>query len=108
MKYIFLSFLIIENFCSNAQLSGCPDSLANNYFSEAIINDGTCTHGSSAVLAAVSYELPEIMEETSEFFYWNDKLLTHNDDSSVNLYSYDIEDVANFNTYGITGTQNID
>lgn len=108
MKYAFLITLIIICLSSNAQISGCTDPLANNYNLEATINDGSCTYGTATVSSLVSTELPEIMQETSGLIYWNNKLWTHNDDSDINLYSFDFDNVANYNTYELTGTQNKD
>lgn len=47
------------------------------------------------------------MEETSGLIYWNYKIWTLNDDSSVNLYSYDFEGVTSYSAYELTGTQNL-
>lgn len=108
MKCVLLSFFFVVGFYANAQLAGCTDSLANNYSSDATINNGSCTYGSSSVSAVTSYELPEIIEETSGLIYWNDKIWTHNDDTDINLYSFDFENVSDYNAYELTGTHNID
>lgn len=108
MKCILLSFFFVVGFYANAQLAGCTDPLANNYSSDATINNGSCTYGSRSVSAVTSYELPEIIEETSGLIYWNDKIWTHNDDTDINLYSFDFENVSDYNAYELTGTYNID
>ncbi|MDD2636366.1 MAG: HYR domain-containing protein [Bacteroidales bacterium] len=108
MKSLFLILFITVCLFANAQVSGCTDPLATNYNTEATINDGSCTYGTSTVSAAVSHELPEIIEETSGLIYWNNSIWTHNDDTDINLYSFDFENVENYNTYELTGTQNID
>ncbi|MDY0140277.1 MAG: HYR domain-containing protein [Bacteroidales bacterium] len=108
MKSLFLISFITVCLFANAQISGCTDPLANNYNTEATINDGSCTYGTSTVSAAVTHELPVIMEETSGLIYWNNKIWTHNDDADINLYSFSFDNVEDYNTYELTGTQNID
>ncbi len=108
MKSLFLISFITVCLFANAQVSGCTDPLATNYNTEATINDGSCTYGTSTVSAAVSHELPEIMEETSGLIYWNNKIWTHNDDTDINLYSFNFDNVEDYNTHELTGTQNID
>ncbi|MDD4149091.1 MAG: HYR domain-containing protein [Bacteroidales bacterium] len=108
MKYILVIFFIAVCYLANAQVTGCLDPLANNYNSEATINDGSCTYGTASVSSVVTHELPEIMDETSGLIYWNNKIWTHNDDADINLYSFDFDNVENYNTYELTGTQNRD
>ncbi|MDD4216032.1 MAG: HYR domain-containing protein [Bacteroidales bacterium] len=108
MKSLFLISFITVCLFANAQTSGCTDPLATNYNTEATINDGSCTYGTSTVSAAVTHELPVIMEETSGLIYWNNKIWTHNDDADINLYSFSFDNVEDYNTYELTGTQNID
>ena len=91
MKSLFLISFITVCLFANAQISGCTDPLATNYNTEATINDGSCTYGTSTVSAAVTHELPVIMEETSGLIYWNNKIWTHNDDADINLYSFSFD-----------------
>ncbi|MGO3183006.1 MAG: T9SS C-terminal target domain-containing protein [Aequorivita sp.] len=65
---------------------GCTDALANNYNSIAIQNDGSCTYDYVVVSTTNTYELEDVLSETSGLIYWNDKLWTQNDSADNNLY----------------------
>ena len=55
-----------------------------------------------------SWDLPEVMEETSGLIIWNDKIWTHNDDTDINIYAFDTTNVYDYDTYPLTGTVNTD
>lgn len=108
MKFLLSLSLCFICLVAFTQTPGCTDPLASNYNSEATINDGSCTYGTSSISATVTNDLPEIMLETSGLIYWNNKIWTQNDNTDINLYSFDFENVDNYNTHELTGTQNID
>ncbi|MDD3740414.1 MAG: HYR domain-containing protein [Bacteroidales bacterium] len=108
MKDYIFCFLLLFTSMMFSQTPGCPDPLATNYNSEAIINDGSCTYDNISISASSSVELPEVMVETSGLIYWNDKLWTHNDNSDINLYSFNPNSPDTYESYELTGTENID
>lgn len=108
MKTLIIALVFTFPFMCNAQTQGCTDPLAINYNSSATDNDGTCAYANSSISAAVSFELPDIMMETSGLIFWNNKLWTHNDNSDVNLYSFSFSASSMFETWELTGTSNVD
>jgi len=108
MKGLLLALIFSLPLMCFAQTTGCTDPLAINYNSSATENDGTCAYVNSSVSAAVSFELPEIMLETSGLIFWNNKLWTHNDNSDVNLYSFSFSASSMYETWELTGTSNVD
>lgn len=91
-----------------AQVPGCTDPLSNNYNPLATINNGTCTYGSASVTPVSSVNLPDAVEETSGLIKWEERLLTHNDNTDLKLYSLDSISGAVLETFAITGTSNTD
>lgn len=74
-----------------SQQEGCTDSLALNYDSNAVINDGSCTYADinlnfrKAVLS-----MPETISESSGLILWRNSYWTHNDSGGTNeIYSLD-------------------
>jgi hypothetical protein len=64
---------------SFAQVSGCTDSQANNYNSDADSNDGSCTYDLTLTKPKLKYVLPQEVEETSGLAFFNGGLWTLND-----------------------------
>lgn len=87
---------------------GCTDVSANNFNPEATVNDGSCTYNSASVSSVNSWPLPEAIHETSGLILWNDKIWTHNDDTDVNLYALDTNDIDSYSTFPLTSCMNKD
>lgn len=92
----------------NAQIPGCTDVLATNYNPSASLNDGSCTYAAASVAPSNSEDLPSVVNETSGLILWNNSIWTHNDDTDIDLYELNPNDVNNYNTYELTGTTNVD
>ncbi len=108
-KYIILTFgLIIQFNLLKSQVLGCTDPLATNYNPAATKNNGTCTYGSSTINLFQSDSLPASIIETSGLVIWNDKLWTHNDNGDKKIYSFDTNDVINYQSYPLTQLVNRD
>lgn len=52
--------------------------------------------------------MPQIIKESSGLIFWNEKFWTHNDDTDINLYSFDKTAPSEYTAYSITGTKNIE
>ncbi len=100
--------LLIATKPSEAQIHGCTDPLAVNYDSSATHNDGSCFYDLTRVSVSKSWDLPEVVEETSGLIIWNDRIWTHNDDTDINIYAFDTIDIYNYDIYPLTGTVNND
>jgi hypothetical protein len=92
----------------NAQIPGCTDVLATNYNPSASLNDGSCTYAAASVAPSNSEDLPSIVNENSGLILWNNSIWTHNDDTDIDLYELNPNDVNNYNSYELTGTTNVD
>jgi hypothetical protein len=109
-------FKILFGFCLplifigpvQAQNFGCTDPLAMNYDSLATQNDGSCIYPFTTIQVETSWDLPDVMDETSGLIIWNERIWTHNDDTDINLYALDTTDLENYQTYPLTGTVNND
>ncbi|AWH87066.1 hypothetical protein HYN59_16685 [Flavobacterium album] len=109
MKALLLIFVFLLGFCpAQAQVAGCTDPLSNNYNPQATINDGSCTYSSSSVAPTTSVNLPNTVEETSGLIKWDKRLVTHNDNTDIKLYSLDSITGAVLQTLPVTGTSNKD
>lgn len=73
----------------NTQVVGCTDELATNYNSVASQNDGSCLYSSAPIVPETSWTLPSTLVETSGIIMWNNSFWTHNDNSDLNIYSFD-------------------
>ena len=91
-----------------AQVAGCTDPLSNNYNPQATVNNGTCTYSSASVAPGSSVNLSDEVEETSGLVKWEERLLTHNDNTDLKLYSLDSISGAVLETFAVTGTSNTD
>ena len=107
-KNLFLVFLVC--FVSNlsAQTSGCTDSYANNFNPNATINDGSCTYNATRISSIKSWRLPEILNGNSGLIFWNNKIWTHNDDTDINIYSLDTNNINNYLSYPLISCVNND
>ena len=91
-----------------AQVAGCTDPLAVNYDPDAVQNDGSCVYQAANVSPLWSDILPNFIDESSGLIYWNSRLWTHNDDTDINIYSINPDDLSDITAHTITGTKNTD
>ena len=91
-----------------AQVYGCTDSAANNFNGLATINDGSCTYNAVNIVPVSSQNLSDTLIETSGLIIWNNRLLTHNDNTELNLYSLDTISGAIQSIYLLANVTNID
>ena len=91
-KYIFMlaGFFVAINM--NAQIVGCTDPLANNYNALATTNDGTCTYNFTSISPLATYPLDSVILETSGLIFYENRLMTHNDNDDIHLYELDTLD----------------
>lgn len=108
MKAFLYIFALFLHFVMQAQIAGCTDPLSNNYNPQATVNNGTCTYSSASVSPVSSVNLPESVEETSGLVKWEERLLTHNDNTDLKLYALDSISGVITETFTVTGTSNTD
>ena len=104
---LVLNLSILLNI-SHAQISGCTDPIAINYNEQATRNDGTCVYDAVTVTPVKSWILPESMFESSGLILWNNKIWTHNDNTDINLYAFETDELNNYKEYPVAGALNID
>ena len=92
----------------SAQVYGCTDPLAINYDNTATNNNGSCVYTQASVAALSSVSLDPSISETSGLILWNEKLLTHNDNSDTVLYSLDTLSGNILQQYYLPGVVNYD
>ncbi|OMP31019.1 hypothetical protein [Mangrovimonas sp. DI 80] len=88
--------------------TGCTDPLANNYDSEAMQNDGSCTYDTTILIPESSVSLDESMRETSGLIYWMSSLWTHNDSADSNLYQINPTNGSLLSSVPLNSVENID
>lgn len=87
--------LLIILFCwitfqnTTSAQSGCTDTLAKNYDSNAIENDGSCIYKKLKIKEFTSIILSDTLNETSGLVEWDNHFYTHNDDTDLHLYQLD-------------------
>lgn len=107
-KLIFLVIFFMSANNTQAQTRGCTDPLATNYKPSATENDGSCEYNASTTEPVSSWELPQVLQENSGLIIWNEKVWLHNDDSDVNLYSLDVNNVNDLQAHPLRGVVNTD
>ncbi len=93
---------------TQAQISGCTDSLATNFNPHATINDGSCVYDTANVSPINSWPLPQTLNETSGLIIWNNKFWTHNDDTDNKIYALDTLNINNYSEYPLALSVNND
>lgn len=78
--------------------SGCTDPLADNYDTEAAVNDGSCVYPPATTSSEESHYLSEGHEDTSGIIFWNGRFWLINDSGPRNMYGLLFEDVKNIET----------
>jgi hypothetical protein len=91
-----------------AQTSGCTDPLATNFNVLATQNDGSCTYATTNISPQTSVDLPGTLVETSGLIYFENGLLTHNDNSDISLYKLDTINGTILQTFSIPNVSNTD
>lgn len=86
-KVIVFFFLIVTS--TYSQISLCTDSRAENYNSNAIQNDGSCSYKNLKVKPEYSKILSDSIRETSGLIAFENLLWTHNDDHDKTIYGLD-------------------
>ncbi len=112
MMKVFLIFLLCTGAflnITNAQISGCPDPLAENYNSSATVNDGSCFYNPASVSPSVSFILNDKLSETSGLIKWDNCIWTHNDSGAdTNIYRLDTLNGNILQSYPLPGVKNTD
>jgi hypothetical protein len=91
-----------------SQIYDCTDALATNYNHQATHNNGSCLFNTATVSSSSNTILSLNLDETSGLLLWNNRFWTHNDDSDINLYSINPNDLTDIQSYILTGTVNKD
>ena len=107
-ELIFGFFGLLTTVFLQAQVMGCTDPLAGNFNALATQNDGTCNYAFTQINPVTSRSLTAEMVETSGLINWNNRFWTHNDNSDLNLYAFELNDIPNFQTTSLNGTINVD
>lgn len=93
---------------AHAQVSGCTDKLANNYNANATINDGSCSYNPAFLNVTNQTTLPNVLKGTSGLIWMNEKWWSQNNFSDINLYSFNADQVDQYESAPVAGTVNID
>lgn len=103
---IFLFSIIV---ISASSQSGCTDSLALNYNSAAISNDGSCLYASSSLKVFSKGLINAFAGESSGLVYTEGALWTHNDSGNLsNIYKIDTATGILLQTISIVNYSNSD
>ena len=86
MKYLTFIFFTFFAFSTIFSQSGCTDSLALNYDSTAVINNGSCLYSTKFQDFTFKYYLPGQISESSGLIFANGFLWTHNDSGNTNSF----------------------
>ncbi len=108
MKILFTIAILFTSSAAFAQLVGCPDPLALNYSTSAIINDGSCLYAPAIATADTSFILNDTVVETSGLIQLNNYLWTHNDNTDLHLYALDTTNGAIVSRDTVVNGSNID
>ena len=88
MKKIILIFLFCVS-STYSQISGCIDSLAENFNPNATINNGSCSYAFAKIKPESTQKLTDSLAETSGLIAFDNLLWTHNDDHDTHIYGLD-------------------
>ncbi len=92
----------------NGQIQGCTDPIATNFNKDATVNDGSCLYNPANIEVDTSLLLPEILKESSGLIIYNTNLWTHNDDTDIHIYRLNTDDISDYQSHTLFGTQNTD
>jgi hypothetical protein len=108
---LFLIALVFLVSCRE-QENSCTDSLANNFDSAAVINDGSCTYNQVSVSPESSFELSDEIRGTSGLIFWEGLIWTHNDRGNAKLFGLnkdngEVSEIIDLNGEGLTDWEDI-
>jgi len=86
MMQKIIVFLFLSLTASYAQIIGCTDGLANNFYPNATKNNGNCKYATAKVKTVFSKNISDSIKETSGLIAFDDLFWTHNDDEDTILY----------------------
>jgi len=89
MKNFILLFLLYGS-AIYSQISGCTDSLAENFNPNATVNNGSCSYAFAKIKPESTQKLSDSLIETSGLIAFDNLLWTHNDDHDTNIYGLDL------------------
>ncbi|OIP81252.1 MAG: hypothetical protein AUK44_10355 [Porphyromonadaceae bacterium CG2_30_38_12] len=102
---IIIAIFLIFPLGVYAQIQGCTDPLSTNYNPQATANDGSCAYADATITPTKSWNLPEVMQETSGLISFDGKLWTHNDNDDTNLYGLNTN-FDNYTTFHLSKVKN--
>ncbi len=105
---ILLAGSLLAGSAGLAQVPGCTDPGAVNYDSSATVNDGSCTYGPVHLHPKWSLPLSGDIAETSGLVLWDNRLVTHNDNTDTRLYLLDTASAEVAGTITLEGVENVD
>lgn len=88
MKKVILFFLLCIT-STYGQISGCTDSLAENFKPNATINNGSCLYAFAKIKPESTLKISDSLIETSGLIAFDNLLWTHNDDHDTTIYGLD-------------------
>ena len=105
-----LTVILSLSLYSNAQVAGCTDSQANNYDSNATLNDGSCLYDQTNYSPVLLIDdLPNTVRETSGLIYFAGGIWTHNDSGGdPYLYKLDLNTGSIIQTITVNNVTNND
>jgi hypothetical protein len=88
MKKVILIFLLCIP-STYGQISGCTDSLAENFNPNATVNNGSCLYAFAKIKPESTLKISDSLIETSGLIAFDNLLWTHNDDHDTTIYGLD-------------------
>jgi hypothetical protein len=88
MKKVILFFLLCIT-STYGQISGCTDTLAENFNPNATINNGSCLYAFAKIKPESTLKISDSLIETSGLIAFDNLLWTHNDDHDTTIYGLD-------------------
>ena len=88
MKKFILFFLLCIT-STYGQISGCTDSIAENFNPNATINNGSCLYAFAKIKPESTLKISDSLIETSGLIAFDNLLWTHNDDHDTTIYGLD-------------------
>ena len=109
-KIVFAALILGYAVPAYSQVSGCNDSLANNYNPAANVNDGSCMYNTTAYTPPIKVDpINDTLLESSGLQMAGDFLWTFNDSGHPpDIYRIDTMTNAILQTVTLTGATNVD
>lgn len=79
MVFVVTVLFLLIGLPLSAQISGCTDSKAQNFVSNATINDGSCKYKETVFNPIKIADLSSEISESSGIIFYNGNIWTHND-----------------------------